>query len=181
MKKILVVFLMIILPLGALAKQSRLLEWEDLVPLDLRARALEIQEKIYNYNPHDGTDPAAMSQVKMDDVVKELDGEYVKITGFIVPLEFDTEYVNEFLLAPYMGACIHVPPPPANQIIFVKSKKKVKIDDIYYPFTFEGTLSTQNSDTMLAQTAYSLNADDYKVENEDEIWEDEIIEEVIPD
>ena len=180
MRKILFVLLMFILSLGASAKQSRLLEWEDLVPLDLRARALEIQEKIYNYNPHDDN-PEAMTQIKMDDVVEELDGEYVKITGFIVPLEFDIEYVNEFLLAPYMGACIHVPPPPANQIILVKSKKKVKIDDIYYPFTFEGTLSTQNSDTMLAQTAYTLEAKDYKVENEDEIWEDEIIEEVIPD
>lgn len=125
MRKILFVLLMFILSFGASAKQSRLLEWEDLVPLDLRARALEIQEKIYNYNPHDDN-PEAMTQIKMDDVVEELDGEYVKITGFIVPLEFDIEYVNEFLLAPYMGACIHVPPPPANQIILVKSEKESK-------------------------------------------------------
>lgn len=176
------VFFIIFLGLSfcATAKQSRALEWEDLVPVDLRTRALEIQEQIYNYNPHDGN-PAAMSQIKMDDVVEDLNGEYIKITGFIVPLEFDAEYVNEFLLAPYMGACIHVPPPPANQIIFVKSKKKVKIDDIYYPFTFEGTLTTQTSDTMLAQTAYSLDGIDYKVENDGDIWEDEVIEEVILD
>lgn len=180
MKRIITFFLFSMLSLSAAAQQSRALEWKDLVPYDLRTRALEIQEQIYNYNPHDG-DPTAMSQIKMDDVVEELNGAYVKITGFIVPLEFDAEYVNEFLLAPYMGACIHVPPPPANQIIFVRSKKKVKIDDIYYPFTFEGTLSTENSDTMLAQTAYSLDTTNYKVENDGDIWEDEIIEEVIPE
>ncbi|MFV0431017.1 MAG: DUF3299 domain-containing protein [Alphaproteobacteria bacterium] len=180
MKKLLSFLFVIFCSFTAYGEEIKPIEWQELVPYDLRQRALEIQEKIYNYSPHENPDPAAMTQIKMDDVVKELDGKKIKITGFIVPLEFDTEYVNEFLLAPYIGACIHVPPPPANQIIYVTSKKKVKIDDIYYPFTFEGTLIVKSSQTELAETAYSLDATDYTVENDDKLFDDEIIEEEIP-
>lgn len=49
-----------------------------------------------------------------------LDGERVRIPGFLLPLEFDGTKVTEFLLVPYLGACIHVPPPPPNQMVHVK-------------------------------------------------------------
>jgi len=48
-----------------------------------------------------------------------LDGQPVKIAGFMVPLDDAATAVREFLLVPYAGACIHVPPPPANQIVHV--------------------------------------------------------------
>ena len=52
-----------------------------------------------------------------------LNGKSIKIAGYITPIAFDGENITEFLFVPYRGACIHVPPPPANQIIYVKREK----------------------------------------------------------
>ncbi len=60
-------------------------------------------------------------------VVETLDGRQVRLPGFVVPLEMDTARISEFLLVPYFGACIHVPPPPANQTILVTTP-----DDLPY-------------------------------------------------
>jgi hypothetical protein len=52
-----------------------------------------------------------------------LDGQNIRLPGYIVPLEVSEEgRTTEFLLVPYFGACIHVPPPPSNQIVHVKSE-----------------------------------------------------------
>ena len=59
-------------------------------------------------------------------VVPELDGKRVRIGGYVVPLDFEATNVKEFLLVPFVGACIHVPPPPPNQIIYVKSAKGLR-------------------------------------------------------
>ena len=77
-------------------------------------------------------------------IVKELNGKYVKIPGYIVPLAVDFEKgtFSEFLLAPYFGACIHVPPPPSNQIVYVKTDKPLKqkwLDDAVW---VTGTITT---------------------------------------
>ncbi|HTU52118.1 MAG TPA: DUF3299 domain-containing protein, partial [Acidobacteriaceae bacterium] len=56
-----------------------------------------------------------------------LSGKRVSIPGFMVPLEDDLDVVTEFLLVPYAGACIHVPPPPPNQIVYVKMNKNTKV------------------------------------------------------
>lgn len=53
-------------------------------------------------------------------VVEELDGQLIRLPGYVLPLEYDEDKVTEFLLVPYAGACIHVPPPPPNQIVHVK-------------------------------------------------------------
>lgn len=52
-------------------------------------------------------------------VVEELDGQRVRIPGYLLPLEVSGTEVTEFFLVPYVGACIHVPPPPPNQIVHV--------------------------------------------------------------
>ena len=66
---------------------------------------------------------------KQNTPAQQLDGKVVNIPGFMVPLEDDLDNVTEFLLVPYAGACIHVPPPPPNQIVYVKmnSNQKVKV------------------------------------------------------
>ena len=56
-------------------------------------------------------------------VVAELNGKRVRIGGYVVPLDFEATTIKEFLLVPFVGACIHVPPPPANQIVYVKADK----------------------------------------------------------
>ena len=97
--------------------------------------------------------------------VSELNNQKVRIAGFIVPLEFDDNMiVTEFFLVPYFGACIHVPPPPPNQLIFVTMEKGIELDAIYDPFWVSGTLATQGKLNDTGYAAYSMAAekvDDY--------------------
>ncbi len=92
-------------------------------------------------------------------VVQALDGKKVSIGGYVVPLDFDATEVKEFLLVPFVGACIHVPPPPANQIIYVKSAKGFGIKGMFDPVYVTGTLTTTVAFTGLAEAGYSLTAD----------------------
>jgi hypothetical protein len=57
-------------------------------------------------------------------IVEDLHGRLVGMPGYLLPLEIIGAKVTEFLLVPYIGACIHVPPPPPNQIVYVKIIKK---------------------------------------------------------
>jgi uncharacterized protein len=93
-------------------------------------------------------------------VRQELDNREVSLPGFVVPLEYDAnQNVTEFFLVPYFGACIHVPPPPPNQIIFVSYPQGLALPSIFEPFTVEGRLlvSTTSNDTALS--AYRIDAD----------------------
>ena len=92
-------------------------------------------------------------------VVSELNGKKVRIGGYVVPLDFDATKVTEFLLVPFVGACIHVPPPPANQIIYVKSAQGITLKGEFDPVYVTGTLTTEGQFTGLAETGYSIAAD----------------------
>jgi uncharacterized protein len=92
-------------------------------------------------------------------VVAELNGKRVKLGGYVVPLDFDATQVTEFLLVPFVGACIHVPPPPANQIVYVKSTQGITLKGQFDPVYVTGVLSTDGQFTGLADTGYSLAAD----------------------
>ncbi len=91
-------------------------------------------------------------------VIEEFDGQAVKIPGFIVPLEYnDDQVITEFFLVPYFGACIHVPPPPPNQIIYVKYPKGFTLDALYDPFWVSGILKTTLINNDMATSAYSMS------------------------
>ena len=92
-------------------------------------------------------------------IVAELNGKRVRIGGYVVPLDFDATKVTEFLLVPFVGACIHVPPPPANQIVYVKAPKGITIKGQFDPVYVTGMLSTEGQFTGLADTGYSLAAE----------------------
>ena len=92
-------------------------------------------------------------------VVAELDGKRVKIGGYVVPLDFESTTVKEFLLVPFVGACIHVPPPPANQIVYVKTKDGFEIGAAFDPVTVTGTMKTETAFTGLADAGYSIDAE----------------------
>jgi hypothetical protein len=92
-------------------------------------------------------------------VVEELNGKRVRLGGYVVPLEFDSTTVKEFLLVPFVGACIHVPPPPPNQIVYVKSEKGIDVSGSFDPVWVTGTLKTAAASTGLADTGYTLEAD----------------------
>jgi hypothetical protein len=99
--------------------------------------------------------------------VPELAGRIVKIPGFVVPVESDGNMrITEFFLVPYFGACIHVPPPPPNQIIYVKYPKGFKTDIIADPFLITGKLSIENIAHDIAEASYSLTASHVEVYKE---------------
>ena len=79
---------------------------------------------------------------EMPESIRELMGKSVKIPGFAVPLEGDDgfEYVKEFLLVPTFGACIHVPPPPPNQVIHVILDKSVHFEKLLYAVWITGII-----------------------------------------
>jgi hypothetical protein len=78
-------------------------------------------------------------------VVEELDGASVKIPGYLLPLEYSGRKVTEFLLVPWVGACIHTPPPPPNQIVHVvlDHDNAFKSRSIYEPVWVAGEMATR--------------------------------------
>lgn len=92
-------------------------------------------------------------------VVEALNGKIVQLGGYIVPLDFDATTVKEFLLVPFVGACIHVPPPPANQIVYVQAPNGIKVKGLFEPVYVTGKLSTAPSFTGLADAGYTLEAE----------------------
>ncbi|MFD2167691.1 DUF3299 domain-containing protein [Thalassotalea euphylliae] len=91
------------------------------------------------------------------DIIEAMDGEHIRIPGFVVPLEFnDKQVATSFFLVPFFGACIHAPPPPPNQIIYVEYEPGVAIASIYDPVWVSGKLSTLMMENELATAAYSM-------------------------
>ncbi|MEM7775398.1 MAG: DUF3299 domain-containing protein [Pseudomonadota bacterium] len=82
-------------------------------------------------------------------VRKDLNGKNVQIDGYLLPLEFSETGETEFLLVPYVGACIHVPPPPPNQIALVTLDKKYKVSELFAPVRITGKIKTKASSAKL--------------------------------
>lgn len=111
--------------------------------------------------------PAVMYSAK---TVPALDGKTVRLGGYPVPLETDAAgRSTEFFLVPYPGACIHVPPPPPNQIVLVRYPEGLMLDDLYAPLWVDGTLQIEPVDNALAQAAYALDADAVELVEEDDL------------
>lgn len=70
----------------------------------------------------------------------DLNGKTVRMAGYVLPLEYDGWDTIEFLLVPFVGACIHVPPPPPNQIVHVKYEAGFKSRGLYAPVYVTGRL-----------------------------------------
>ena len=81
---------------------------------------------------------------QMEAVVPELDGQHVKLPGYLLPLEFDEKKITEFLLVPWFGACIHTPPPPPNQIVFVTMEKGYSSERQFEPVWVWGEMQVKS-------------------------------------
>ncbi|MDR9829424.1 DUF3299 domain-containing protein [Vibrio sp. FNV 38] len=114
----------------------------------LRERALEIEHQ------------------RLTSVNAELDLRNVTIPGFVVPLEMDGLLTTTFLLVPIAGACIHTPPPPANQTIIVDIKHGFDLQDLYKVVTVTGDIKAYEQDspisfidgTEVVSTGYTMEA-----------------------
>ncbi|WHI49269.1 DUF3299 domain-containing protein [Microbulbifer sp. MLAF003] len=90
----------------------------------------------------------------------EFDNQQIRIAGFIVPIEFNDELtISRFLFVPYFGACIHLPPPPPNQVIHGRFPEGVQIEALYEPFSIEGKLRTLKMESEFGTAAYSMEVD----------------------
>lgn len=80
----------------------------------------------------------------------ELDGKHIRIPGFLLPLEYsENKKVVEFLLVPWVGACIHTPPPPPNQIVHVKLDKGFEVESMYTAVRVSGNIAIENNSPAL--------------------------------
>ena len=106
----------------------------------------------------EGSADDTMEQIGTFNVVESLNGEKIRIPGYIVPLDFSAKSEHdEFLLVPYFGACLHSPPPPPNQIVFVRADPAAKIPNIDEPVWLEGTMKTGKFTSDLGNSAYELS------------------------
>jgi hypothetical protein len=159
---LLALLLLVATPLWA--AQTRVLTWEEMIPPDA-PKIAPITAPIHDLSKLSDalsveSAPAAHQVAPHAPVVKALNGQRVRLPGYIVPLEVSEEgRVIEFLLVPYFGACIHVPPPPSNQIVHVTSELGVKVDELYQPYWIEGPMQVKASTSELADAGYQMEAD----------------------
>jgi len=92
-------------------------------------------------------------------VVPLLNGLTVRIPGYLLPLEFSGKRVSEFLLVPWVGACIHTPPPPPNQIVHVTPEKPVEMAGMFVPVWVTGKLTTGELQKSLSMIDGAANID----------------------
>ncbi|WP_287434201.1 DUF3299 domain-containing protein, partial [Spongiibacter sp.] len=161
---------------GAQAADYRTIEWIELMPADDLEAFLNPPESLNDIE--DGTEADQIagqldnrSAVDVDDtrykqalvstrVIDAFDGQAIRVPGFIVPLEHDAQQrVTRFFLVPYYGACIHVPPPPPNQIIYAEYPKGFKLESLYEPFWMSGTMRTSLTENEMATSAYAMTVD----------------------
>lgn len=129
--------------------------------LSISAAALEAQQRAAQ-GAAVSVDWRLLGQMNPDtrvapDSLKRLDGQRVRIPGFVVPLDDAQDEGAEFLLVPYYGACVHTPPPPPNQMAFVtmqggRSIKLALFDAVW----MEGTLRIVNYDSPYGSVGYTI-------------------------
>lgn len=141
--------------------------WEDLMPEGEEERvrqmyAEQLQEMMRTGgNIVEGSAMDTAVQIGTYNVDQTLNGLSVKLPGYTVPFDFSPNAeITEFLLVPYYGACLHAPPPPPNQTIYVKTTTPIRITDLAQAVWVRGTLQTETQETELAGAAYTLVLDD---------------------
>jgi len=110
---------------------------------------------------------AAKRNRAMEAVNENLNGQQVRLAGYVLPLEMDGLKITEFLLVPYVGACIHEPVPPANQIVLVQFEQGIEVNGRFTPVWVQGKMMTQVGTSTLylidgsadIPRSYTLKAD----------------------
>ena len=110
---------------------------------------------------------AAKRKHAMEAVNETLNEQLVRLAGYVLPLEMDGLKITELLLVPYVGACIHEPVPPANQIVLVKFAQGIEVDGQFTPVWVQGKMSTEIGTSKLylmdgnadIPRSYTLDAD----------------------
>lgn len=144
-----------VLATPTLAATPREIGWDDLIPPGVPYAEIigegELNEANDTWNPIFDANATKLNE--------RLDGAYIRMPGFIIPLEISMQGVTEFILVPYLGACIHTPPPPPNQLVFAQAKNPWPDDELWAAVWVEGLMHTQLQSTEIAETGYALSVD----------------------
>jgi hypothetical protein len=149
-------------PAAAKAGAYREIKWEELVPANWDPMK---ELKDFDLGQLGDADPRAIEMMKKMREVWDnapsnpaLDGQTIRIPGFVVPLEETNDGIKEFLLVPYFGACVHSPPPPANQIIYVLPQTPARGFRSMDAVWISGTLVREKSDSYMGASSYRMQA-----------------------
>jgi hypothetical protein len=154
------------------------IDWLELMPAEDR-KALEEMPEIEHNSPETNgfSDQGGLKQeaglpevMYSAKTVPSLNGQQIRLGGYPVPLETDSKgRSTEFFLVPYPGACIHVPPPPPNQIVMVRYPAGIALEDIYAPLWVDGTLRIEPVSNDLADAAYVITAAEVSLVDESDL------------
>ncbi|WP_226778906.1 DUF3299 domain-containing protein [Oceaniglobus trochenteri] len=130
------------------------LDWPDLVPEGVTSLPPELQGLVAHKDA-----ALASEQPHSNGVRRDWNGLTVRLSGFIIPLDYDGTGVTAFMLVPYVGACIHVPPPPANQLVLVTTERPYAAGMLFEAVTVTGMFGIASTSTQMAEVGYALSAD----------------------
>ncbi len=149
---------------------AREIEWKDLSPplsAEAQAAAAKLNAAIDTMNDEDIAEAMALIDENGSEIIDALDGETISLEGYLVPLDFEATEAKAFVLVPYMGACIHVPPPPPNQIVFIEYEDGMPMEaleeNLWTPFRVTGAIRAVPAKTELANVGYQMSAKSIRV------------------
>jgi|EndMetStandDraft_4_1072995.scaffolds.fasta_scaffold117696_3 hypothetical protein len=146
---------------NAKAGDFKVTEWDSLMPKDWDPMKGVSVLSLGRMQDGDPQAIAALERLKRswDTAPTEpaMDNTRIRIAGFVVPLDAEGETLHEFLLVPYFGACIHTPPPPANQVIHVTLATPAKGIRMMDAIWVSGQLHTGISDTAMGTSGYRMD------------------------
>ena len=147
------------LPQSASGSKATEIMWDDLIPQGVPYSEIigegEMDELNDYWRPIYDANATKLNPA--------LNDAYIKIPGFIIPIDLSTAGVTKFVLVPYVGACIHTPPPPPNQLIFVSTLVPWSSDDLWEAVWVTGNMRHGIQTTELGETGYVLTADKIEV------------------
>ena len=155
--------IVLLFAMPAWAEEPQTLFWEELLPegeLDILDQLYASQQQatsLFGHSPDNPMSEGPGVQIGTFNVRQELDGKLVKVPGFVLPFEYGKSgKISEFLLVPYFGACIHTPPPPPNQMVYVKAEKPTDLGQQWNAIWAVGILRTKKHLNDLGDAAYTL-------------------------
>lgn len=148
-----------LVPGQAVANTFRKITWNDLIPAGVP------RAEIIGPGQMDRTNDTWAPEFDENAglVNTALDGTAVKLPGYIIPFDIGSAGVTAFMLVPYVGACIHTPPPPPNQLVFVTTQTPWPNESLWDPVWVSGRLSAKAMSTQLGNVGYQLAAEEIEV------------------
>lgn len=140
----------------------RTLVWDELIPKGWDPAALFKDRPVGLVREGSSAERALMKEMRdawdQAPTRSDLAGLRVRMPGYVVPLDTWEGKMKEFLIVPYFGACIHSPPPPANQIVHVTLRQAAQLSSMEVVWV-TGVLNTGRRDTGMGISGYTLDGE----------------------